>query len=108
MTERASSVGEYVELVDQVIFDLEELMASTAYEIDEIDEIDNSPAYLGLLLKEVRELRASMADGSYLFGREDLPFMRLVKRSSEKTLPFIRLFHRINQTHKLGLDIPKD
>jgi hypothetical protein len=105
MTERASSVGEYVELVDQVIFDLEELMASTAYEID---EIDNSPAYLGLLLKEVRELRASMADGSYLFGREDLPFMRLVKRSSEKTLPFIRLFHRINQTHKLGLDIPKD
>jgi hypothetical protein len=105
MTERASSVGEYVELVDQVIFDLEELMASTAYEID---EIDTSPAYLGLLLKEVRELRASMADGSYLFGREDLPFMRLVKRSSEKTLPFIRLFHRINQTHKLGLDIPKD
>jgi len=105
MTERASSVEEYVELVDQVIFDLEELMASTAYEID---EIDSSPAYLGLLLKEVRELRASMADGSYLFGREDLPFMRLVKRSSEKTLPFIRLFHRINQTHKLGLDIPKD
>lgn len=105
MTERASSVEEYVELVDQVIFDLEELMASTAYEID---EIDSSPAYLGLLLKEVRELRASMADGSYLFGREDLPFMRLVKRSSEKKLPFIRLFHRINQTHKLGLDIPKD
>ena len=105
MTERASSVGEYVELVDQVIFDLEELMASTAYEID---EIDNSPAHLGLLLKEVRELRASMADGSYLFGREDLPFMRLVKRSNEKSLPFIRLFYRINQTHKQGLDITGD
>ena len=105
MSERASTAQEYVELVDQVIFDLEELMASTAFDID---DVDNSPAYLGLLLKEVRELRASMADGSYLFGREDLPFMRLVKRSSEKTLPFIRLFHRINQTHKLGLDIPKD
>lgn len=105
MSERASTAAEYVELVDQVIFDLEELMASTAYDID---EIDNSPSYLGLLLKELRVLRASMADGSYLFGREDLPFMRLVKRSNEKTLPFIRLFYRINQTHKQGLDIPKD
>ena len=92
MTERARTVEEYVDLVDQVIFDLEEL-------------IDSSPAYLEQLLKEVRELRASMADGSYLFGREDLPFMRLVKRSSEKTLPFIRLFYRINETHKLGLDV---
>jgi hypothetical protein len=49
-----------------------------------------------------------MANGSYLFGRGDLPFMRLVKRSSEKTLPFIRLFYRINQTHKQGLDISAD
>jgi hypothetical protein len=103
MSERASTAEEYVELVDQVIFDLEDLMASTAFDFD---EIDNSPAYLGLLLKEVRELRASMADGSYLFGRNDLPFMRLVKRSNEKALPFIRLFYRINQTHKQGLDIP--
>jgi len=105
MSERASTAEEYVELVDQVIFDLEDLMASTAFDID---EIDNSPAYLGLLLKEVRELRVSMADGSYLFGREDLPFMRLVKRSNEKALPFIRLFYRINHTHKQGLDIPGD
>jgi hypothetical protein len=102
MSERASTAEEYVELVDQVIFDLEELMASTTFDID---EIDNSPAYLGVLLREVRELRASMADGSYLFGREDLPFMRLVKRSNEKVLPFIRLFYRINQTHKQGLDL---
>ena len=102
MSERATTAEEYVELVDQVIFDLEELMASTTFDID---EIDNSPAYLGVLLMEVRELRASMADGSYLFGREDLPFMRLVKRSNEKVLPFIRLFYRINQTHKQGLDL---
>jgi hypothetical protein len=105
MADRAGTTEEYVELVNQVIFDLEELIASTAYDVD---EIGNSPAYLDLLLKEVRELRKSMADGSYLFGRGDLPFMRLVKRSNEKTLPFIRLFYRINQTHKLGLDISAD
>ena len=105
MAERASTIQEYVELVDQVIFDLEELIESKAYDLD---EIETSPVYLELLLKEVRELRASMADGSYLFGRQDLPFMRLVKRSNEQMLPFIRLFYRINQTHKQGLDIPND
>jgi hypothetical protein len=105
MTKRARTAQEYVDLVDQIIFDLEELMAATAFDVD---EIDSSPAYLELLLKEVRELRASMADGSYLFGREDLPFMRLVKRSSERTLPFIRLFYRINQSHKLGLDVQEN
>lgn len=105
MTERARTAQEYVELVDQAIFDLEELIASTTYDVD---ELDSTPAFLGALLKEVRELRSSMADGSYLFGRQDLPFMRLVKRSNEKTLPFIRLFYRINQTHKLGLDVQEN
>ncbi len=105
MAERAKTAQEYVDLVDQVIFDLEELQASTAFDID---DVEGNPAYLDVLLKEVRELRVSLADGSYLFGREDLPFMRLVRRSNEKALPFIRLFYRINQTHKQGLDLPED
>lgn len=105
MNERATSTREYVELVDQAIFDLNELLASMAYDIDDIAD---SPTDLEVLLKEVRELRQSMADGSYLFGREDLPFMRLVKKNSEKTLPFIRVFYRINRTHKQGLAITED
>jgi hypothetical protein len=46
-----------------------------------------------------------MADGSYQFGRNDLPFMRIVKRFTDKELPCIRLFYLINQTHREGLDI---
>lgn len=105
MNERVTSTREYVELVDQAIFDLNELLASMAYDIDDIAD---SPADLEVLLKEVRELRQSMADGSYLFGREDLPFMRLVKKNTEKTLPFIHVFYRINRTHKQGLAIMED
>ena len=56
----------------------------------------------------MRKLRADMADGSYLFGRQDLPFMRLLRKADEKTLPFIRLFYQINETHKHGLDIQND
>lgn len=105
MGERARTVKEYTGLVDQVIFDLEDLRSSSEFDIEAI-EVNTS--FVDLLLDEVRTLRKSMADGSYLFGREDLPFMRLVKKSNEKDLPFIKLFFQINQTHKQGLDIQED
>ena len=102
MGERARTAAEYAGLVDQVIFELEDLRATADFDLDTIDA---DMSLVERLLGELRELRASMADGSYLFGRTDLPFMRLLKKSDEKTLPFIRLFYQINQTHKLGLDI---
>jgi hypothetical protein len=105
MGERAQSAEEYAGLVDQVIFELEELGASTAYDTEAIDV---NTTFLEVLLGEVRKLRADMADGSYLFGRQDLPFMRLLRKADEKTLPFIRLFYQINETHKRGLDIQND
>jgi hypothetical protein len=49
-----------------------------------------------------------MADGSYQFGRNDLPFMRIVKLRNDSDLPFIRLFYDINQTHRQGLDIQEN
>lgn len=102
MGDRARSADEYAGLVDQAIFDLKELRASTDYDIE---AIDTNTAYLGVLLEELRELRASMADGSYLFGRNDLPFMRIVKQHSERELPFIKLLYQINATHRQGLDV---
>ncbi|UCC56588.1 MAG: general secretion pathway protein GspF [Gammaproteobacteria bacterium] len=105
MSQRAKSAEDYAGLVDQVIFELEELLAATDFDTEAIDVNTN---FLEILLDEVRRLRASMSDGSYLFGRDDLPFMRLVKKSDEMTLPFIRLFYQINETHKQGLEIPDD
>lgn len=105
MRERAQSIEEYVGLVDQAIFELEELGAASDFDIDAIDvNLD----FVNRLLGEVRELRASMADGSYLFGRQNLPFMRLVRKCDEKTLPFVRLFYRINETHRRGLDVAEN
>jgi hypothetical protein len=34
--------------------------------------------------------------------------MRLLRKADEKTLPFIRLFYQINETHKHGLDIQSE
>ncbi len=102
MGERARSAEEYAGLVDQVIFDLEELRASMGYDMEAVDA---NTAYQEVLLAELRELRASMADGSYLFGRADLPLMRIVKQHNERELPFIKLLYQINETHRQGLDI---
>ena len=61
----------------------------------------------GVLLQEMRELYDSMQKGDYLFGRQDLPFMRLLKNASETDLPFLKLFYKINRTHTMGLDVPE-
>jgi len=99
---RPGTPGEYAGLVNQVIAELEDILEASSYDFNEIGE---SPGFAEVLLKEMRELRQSMTDGSYQFGRNDLPFMRIVRKLTDKELPCIRLFYLINQTHREGLDI---
>jgi hypothetical protein len=103
MGNRPATTQQYVDLVKQAIFELEDIIEALGFDIDEIDGI---PAYLKVLLKELRAMRALMRDGNYQFDRHDLPMMRIVKQHTEKELPCIRLLYQINETHKLGLDIP--
>jgi hypothetical protein len=105
MSNRPATAAQYVDLVKQVIFELEDSVEALGFDIDEIDGI---PGYLPVLLKELRGLRAAMSDGSYRFDRHDLPMMRIVKQYSDKEIPCIRLLYLINETHKLGLDVPQD
>ena len=104
MSERARSAGEYIDLVKQVIFELEDLQAASAYDID---ELASENTLVELLLQEMRELYNTMQKGDYLFGRQDLPFMRLLQNASESDLPFLKLFYKINRTHTQGLDVPE-
>lgn len=99
---RAKTAEEYARLVDQVIGELEDMLEASSYDFDEIDD---NPGFVEALLREMREMRGSMADGSYQFGRNDLHFMRVVKQHSDRDLPCIRLFYEINQTHREGLEI---
>lgn len=102
MSTRPSTPEEYVVLVRQAIDELEDIVEAQGFDIDEIDD---TPMFIEVLLKELREMRAAMADGSYQFGRHDLPMMRVVKQHSDKELPCIRLLYLINQTHREGLDV---
>jgi hypothetical protein len=105
MTNRPATAEQYVELVKQAIFELEDIVEARGFDVDEIDE---TPGYLAVLLKELRAMRAAMRDGSYRFDRHDLPLMRIVRQHTEKELPCIRMLYQINETHRLGLDIPAD
>ena len=102
MSGRAKTAEEYASLVEQVIGELQDILDASRFDFD---DVESNTDYVEILLKEVRQLRASMADGSYQFGRNDLPFMRIVKLRNDSDLPFIRLFYDINQTHRQGLDI---
>jgi len=82
----------------------ERAKTAEAYARD-FDDVESNTDFVEVLLKETRDLRTSMTDGSYQFGRNDLPFMRIVKAHDDNDLPCIRLFYAINQTHRGGLDI---
>jgi len=104
MSSRAKTAAEYAGLVDQAIDELQDILDAAGFDFD---AVESNLGYVNALLKEMRTLRLSMTDGSYQFGRMDLPWMRIVKQHSEQDLPCIRLFYLINQTHREGLDIDK-
>jgi hypothetical protein len=99
---RAKTVEEYVDLVDQALFEIEELRMAAEYDMDSMGA---SLKFVDKLERQVRELRASMGDGSYHFADRDLPFMDLVEDTSDDHLPFKYLLRMINETHRKGLDV---
>ncbi len=102
MLGRPKTAEAYVDLVDQALFEIEDLRAAAEYDMDSLGA---ATEFLEELERDVRTLRASMTDGSYLFGKEDLRFVKVVAKQDERILPFKQLLLKINETHRKGLDI---
>jgi len=102
MNGRPKTVEEYVRLVEQALDELEDILEASSFDFD---EVESNLGFVEALKKELTEMRKSMQDGSYQFGRNDLPLMRIVKKHTDRDLPCIRLFYTINHTHRQGLDI---
>ena len=99
---RPKTVEEYVRLVEQALDELGDILEASSFDFD---AVESNPGFVEALKKELTAIRESMQDGSYQFGRTDLPLMRIVKQHTDKDLPCIRLFYTINQTHRQGLDV---
>ncbi|VAW77093.1 hypothetical protein MNBD_GAMMA15-1073 [hydrothermal vent metagenome] len=102
MLGRPKTAEEYVDLVDQALFEIEDLRAAAEYDMESMGAATD---FLSELERDVRTLRDSMADGSYLFGKEDLRFVNVVARQDERILPFKQLLLKINETHRKGLEV---
>jgi hypothetical protein len=101
MLGRPKTAEEYVDLVDQALFEIEDLRMAAEYDMDSMGA---AMEFLEDLERDVRKLRDSMADGSYMFGKENLPFFKIAEQQDERFLPFRQLLLKINETHINGLD----
>lgn len=104
MIKRPKTVEAYVSLVDQAIDEVEELRFACEYD----GESMGTMPFLEPLEQMVKELRQSMADGSYQFENEDLNFIAVVDAAPDRQLPFKFLFRMINETHRKGLGVEEE
>ena len=102
--QRARSAAEYAEWVKQAKFEVEDLKACLLYDMEEIGETGRFPAFIEPLEAGINEVYDAMCDGSYAFGREDLPFMEVAEANAEQ-IPFAILLKQINDTHRKGIDV---
>ncbi|MDH3354935.1 MAG: hypothetical protein OEL79_06945 [Chromatiales bacterium] len=95
------TVEQYVKLVDDTLIDVEEFIACLEFDMDEPGE---QLQVLEPIAAELLKIRNGMSDGSYIFSKEDLPFMNVANKLST-SLPFTQHLAVINETHKKGLNI---
>ena len=98
---RAQSVDEYVEWVKNAVFEVDDLRDSLEFEAEDMARF---PAFLDPLDEGGKAIHGSMIEGSYTFGREDLPFIDLAVKHADE-IPFHTLLKQINETHRRGLDL---
>ncbi|MCW9025005.1 MAG: general secretion pathway protein GspF [Gammaproteobacteria bacterium] len=101
MMKRPATMDVYIDLVNQALVEVEELRFSIEY--DE-EFMEDAMGFVGQLESQLKEMEASMKDGSYQFVDEDLPFMATVKSHHQVILPFKGLLSQINNTHRQGLE----
>jgi hypothetical protein len=97
------TITQYLELVDEVLFEIGELIACAEEEGDaEAPLADPLPVYQQLA-HGLRQLQAEVRDGSArLGGGEDLAIMPLVKQWKRR-LPFAAEIDMLNLCYKRGL-----
>ena len=97
---QVDTVENYIELVEQAIFEIEDLRMSAEYDVEEMGD---ALGFVDDLDRGVRELLTALKDGTHRFGGDDLPFMAIVRQQSDLVLPFKGLLRDINSVHRKGL-----
>ena len=102
---RARTVEEYVSLVKDAIYEVDELRASIEYDSEGMGD---APKVVDELEEVLKGIYQSMQDGTYSWRTGDLRYMDYIRNMDEHTIPFRSLLIRINDTHKNGLEVDDD
>lgn len=101
---RARTVDEYVALIKDAIYEVEDMRAAIEY--DEEFMADSSKI-IDELESSLKEVLDAMQNGTYNWRTGDLKYIPIIKDLDERVVPFRALLLRINDTHKHGLE-PED
>lgn len=92
---------EFVALVDEAIFEFEELLACAEDE-GEVQELGDRVAEYREIAGALRRLKSSIVSGTYESGnQDDLEFMA-VARAHKGVIPCYGLLEALNLAHKRG------
>ena len=105
--QRARSAEEYAEWVKQAKFEVEDLKACLLYDMEDVGERGRFPVFIEPLEESIGRIFEEMCNGTYAFGREDLPFMAIAEANAQE-IPFAILLKQINETHRKGIDVGED
>ncbi|CAK0739879.1 General secretion pathway protein GspF [Gammaproteobacteria bacterium] len=97
---RPKTTNEYIDLIEQAIFELGELRAADEWEQE---EGGNTLGFIDPLTAQLRQLLEQLQAGTHRFGEGDLVLINIV-RVHARQIPFKSLLDLINQTHRLGLE----
>jgi tetrahydromethanopterin S-methyltransferase subunit A len=99
---KARNVDDYVELINQALFEVEDLILCAEDEGEDDNEFSIMTPDLRVIEAGLKALHAEILGGDYAIGRgEDLPFMSVVQKV-RKRLPIVSLIDAINSAHKKG------
>jgi hypothetical protein len=100
--QRPKTVDEYIDLVHQAVYEIDELRTCMEYEPEQAEAYG---PFIEQLDHQVRGIYQQITNGEYDWGYgEDFSYMPLVVRFG-RFIPFQQLLFTINETHKNGLDV---
>ncbi len=97
---RARDRDEFIDLIDQVLDDVEDLRAAIEY--DE-EFMGNTAMLVEPISVELGRLRAAVKSGEYQLGQDGwLDFVTALQNADHHTIPFWPLLKLILKTHQRG------
>jgi len=100
---KPESVDEYLDLVDQAIFEMEDVLACAEDEGEDIDLSELTPLY-EYLVKELKLLHAKLLSGNHSFGQGEAPAFAEPVAKWSRRIPCLDILNIIIRGYREGLE----